>query len=131
VLASIGDRGITEGELLSFDISATDDDGNTPVLTTSILPTGANFTDNLDGTGTFEWTPDYTQDGTFPVTFYATDGVFPSVVDSEVITITVAEAGNQEPELTYIGPKSTTENIQLTFVITATDYRLAQPLPII
>jgi len=52
------------------------------------------------------------------VTFIASDGV---LADSELVTITVNEAGNQAPLLAAIGPKSTTENVNLNFTISAID----------
>jgi len=66
--------------------------------------------DNGDGTGLFDWTPDFTRAGTYNVTFTASDGV---LADSEIVTVTVVEAGNQTPVLASIGPRSTTENINL------------------
>ena len=85
MLAAIGDRPATEGVNLSFAISASDPDATTPSFTTSTLPTGASFVDNGNGTGTFNWVPGFTQSGSYPVTFRATDG---ALVDSEVVTIT-------------------------------------------
>ncbi len=118
VLASIGPRSITESLLLSFGVSATDADGITPILTTSTLPSGATFTDNGNGTGQFNWTPNFSQAGLYSITFYASDGV---AIDSEIVPITVLDAGNQAPVLAAIGPQSTTENIHLAFGISATD----------
>ncbi len=119
VLAVIGEQTITEGINLNFGVSATDPDGTIPALTTSVLPTGASFTDNGDGTGSFDWTPEFTQAGTYPVTFYATDDT--AGVDSEIVTITVNESGNQNPTLAAIGSQSTGEGINLNFAVTATD----------
>jgi len=62
-------------------------------MTSSALPTGATYTDNLDGTGTFDWTPDFTQAGVFNVTFFASDGI---ETDSEQVVITVTDV-NQAP----------------------------------
>ena len=90
-----------------------------PVLTTSTRPTGAGFTDNGDGTGSFSWTPDFTQSGSYDITFYATDDS--SAVDSEVVTIAVNEAGNQAPVLASIGSQSVTEGDNLNFGVSATD----------
>ncbi len=118
VLAAIGPKSTTENILLTFGVSAGDPDGQTPVLTTSTLPTGATFVDNGNGTGTFSWTPTFTQAGAHNVTFYAADG---ALLDSEVVAITVIDAGNQAPVLAAIGPKSTTENILLTFGVSASD----------
>jgi len=118
VLAAIGPKSTTENIILTFGVSATDADGTVPVLSSLALPTGASFTDNLDGTGTFDWTPDFLQSGVYNVTFYADDGV---AIDSEEVAITVIDAGNQNPVLAAIGPQSTTENINLAFGVSATD----------
>ncbi|MCK4606240.1 MAG: hypothetical protein KAU35_02970, partial [candidate division Zixibacteria bacterium] len=56
VLDSIGQQWTSENMLLTFGVSASDPDGTTPMLLTSTLPTGAGFTDNVDGTGDFTWT---------------------------------------------------------------------------
>ena len=119
VLSSIGSKIVTEDVLLSFGVSASDADGPVPSLTTSALPTGAVFTDNGNGTGLFDWTPDFAQSGIYNITFYATDDS--AAVDSEAITITVSDAGNQLPVLEPIGAQSTTENVQLTFGLTSSD----------
>jgi len=118
VLDSIGPQSTTENVQLTFDVSASDVE-SIPTLTTSTLPGGANFMDNGDGTGEFDWTPGYTESGTYFVTFYATDDYL--AIDSEVIQIDVAEAGNQAPVLASIGPQSTMENEQLIFGVSATD----------
>jgi len=118
VLASIGDQSTTENVNLSFPLSATDAE-STPALSISSLPDGALLTDNGDGTGSFDWTPDYTQSGVWVLTFYATDDS--SAVDSEAVTITVAEVGNQWPVLSTIGPQSTDEGVTLAFGVTASD----------
>ncbi|MCP4580898.1 MAG: hypothetical protein GY839_04725, partial [candidate division Zixibacteria bacterium] len=118
VLAAIGPQSTTENINLNFVILASDIE-STPAFTTSVLPTGATFVDNGDGTGTFDWTPTFLQSGSYPVTFTATDDS--SVVDFEVVTITIDEAGNQLPILATIGARSTTENINLNFIISATD----------
>ena len=101
VLAAIGARSTTEGANLNFGISAADVDGPAPGLSTSALPGGATFIDNGDGTGTFDWTPDFTQAGAYNVTFRATDDSL--AVDSEIVTVTVFDAGNQTPVLATIG----------------------------
>ncbi len=118
VLAAIGNKSTTEGINLNFNISATDPDGTTPSLNTGTLPTGATFADNHNGTGTFSWTPGFTQAGSYNVVFRATDGI---LIDTELISITVTDAGNQPPVLAAIGSKSTTEGINLNFNISATD----------
>ncbi|MBK7141795.1 MAG: tandem-95 repeat protein [bacterium] len=118
ILAAIGGRSIPENSLLTFGVSAADPDSTIPALTTSTLPLGASFTDNGNGTGSFSWTPNFVQSGSYPVRFYASDGI---AIDSELVTITVTEAGNQAPVLAAIGPRSVTEGLNLSFTISATD----------
>ncbi|MCK4607392.1 MAG: IPT/TIG domain-containing protein, partial [candidate division Zixibacteria bacterium] len=120
VLAAIGDKGVLEGENLNFNTSATDADGDTPVLTSSALPGTAIYTDNLNGTGTFDWTPTFDDSGSYLVTFYASDGAFPAVIDSETITITVSNT-NQEPFLAAIGDRGVLEGANLNFATSASD----------
>jgi len=118
ILENIGARTCNADEYMSFDISATDPDSTVPTLTTSLLATGADFTDNGDGTGTFEWTPGSGQVGDYNVTFYASDAS--SAVDSEVVTITVV-LENHAPVLAAIGAKATNEGTNLSFEVTASD----------
>ena len=118
VLATIGPRGTTEGINLNFSVSATDADATVPSLSAVSLPLGATFIDNANGTGTFDWTPDFTQAGVYDVTFIASDG---SADDSEVVTITVVDPGNQEPLLAAIGAQSTTEGLNLNFGVSGSD----------
>ena len=118
VLASIGPKSVTEGDNLNFNIAATDPDATTPSFTAEDVPTNATFLDNGDGTGTFDFNPNYIQAGTYNVRFIASDG---ALTDTEVVAITVDEAGNQAPELAFIGPKSVTEGDNLNFNISASD----------
>ena len=118
VLAAIGPQNTIEDVQLTFGVSATDAE-STPTLTTSTLPGTATFIDNGDGTGSFDWTPGFTDAGLYDVTFYATDAAL--AVDSEIVTITVTETGNQDPVLAAIGPQGIAETVQLTFGITASD----------
>jgi len=118
VLAAIGAQSVTEGTNLNFGVTASDPDGTTPALTAESVPTNATFTDNGDGTGTFNFDPSFTQAGVYNVRFIASDG---ALADTEIVAITVIDAGNQAPILAAIGPKSVTENSNLNFGISATD----------
>ncbi len=120
VLGLIGAKTIDENVLLNFPVAATDDDGEVPVLTmvNSNLPAGANFTDNGNGTGSFSWTPTYSDAGEYSATFAANDGV--GGTDSETVVFTVVNV-NRAPVLDAIGNKTTDETVQLTFTISATD----------
>ena len=131
VLATIGAQSTIENVNLNFGVSAVDAE-SIPTLSTSALPAGAEFTDNGDGTGTFDWTPDYLQSGDYDITFTATDDT--GAVDTEIVTITVNDAGNQPPVLATIGAQSTNEDVNLNFSVSATDIEdipslSAEPLP--
>jgi hypothetical protein len=86
VLNSIGSKTGTEGQQLSFQVSATDSDGDPLTFSASNLPLGASFS---PATRTFSWTPGFTQAGVYPgVHFEVTDG---PASDAEDIQITVSE----------------------------------------
>ena len=107
------------GEELSFTVRATDPEGDAITLTVSNAPTGATFTDNGDGTGTFTWTPNIGQDGNYTVSFTATDDGTPPQSDTLEVTITVD--GNQPPVLSMIGDRTVDEGELLEFTLTAND----------
>ncbi len=84
VLSAIGNKSVNESQLLTFNISATDPDGDSLTYSASNLPSGASFNAT---TQTFSWTPSYTQAGNYTgVHFEVTDG---NLTASENITITV------------------------------------------
>jgi hypothetical protein len=118
VLDPIGPQAGTEGINVNFVITASDIDGTTPQLSATGLPGPATFVDNGDGSGIFDWTPGYTDAGLYQVTFTATDGIDPV---SEIVDLTIADAGNQPPVLDPIANQSVAENSTLNMVITASD----------
>lgn len=81
---------VDEGQLLTFDVWATEPNGQAITLTAPARPDGANFTDHGDGTGTFDWTPYGHQSGEHPVTFYADDGL--KVASSATVMLIVNDA---------------------------------------
>ncbi len=78
----------------------------------------ATFVDNANGSGSFNFTPGFNQSGVFNVTFIASDG---QLVDSEIVAITVIDAGNQRPVLATIGNRAVQEGNTLQFRLSATD----------
>jgi len=95
ILHQIDDQGAWVFELLSFEITATDPDGDDVMLTTENLPPGASFIDNgwdeihQKYTGTFSWTPTGAQLGAWDsVRFVAADSEDST---DEYITITVTD----------------------------------------
>jgi hypothetical protein len=115
VLAAIGNRTVTAGQLLQFTIYADDPDGDDLFYSAGNLPSGADF-DMV--THIFSWTPAIGQEGDYPgVHFEVNDG---QDYDSEDITVTVnADVG--APVLDSIGNRSVNEGELLEFTVTATD----------
>jgi hypothetical protein len=99
VLAYIGSKNVNEGANLNFNISATDPDLTIPTLTAENKPTNSTFIDNTDGTGIFDFDPDYTQAGMYNVRFIASDGV---LADSEIVQITVTEGQPSVDTIRYV-----------------------------
>jgi hypothetical protein len=85
LLNLIGEKSVNEGDLLAFDISGNDPDGDELVYSASNLPEGASFDSD---TQTFSWTPRYDQAGVYTVHFEVSDG---ELTDTEDVTITVVQ----------------------------------------
>ncbi len=128
VLAPIGYQEVTEGQTLNFTVTATDPDETIPSLVVSTLPAGATFTDNGDGSGVFNWTPGFFDAGDYEVTFFAIDAVDPSLVDSEVVQITVIDS-NRAPSIVVPDgqPQNVNEGEVLTFIIHGEDEDMTTP----
>ncbi len=89
ILDEIGDKTITEGMPLVFQVTATAD-GEVGFSYTPLLA-GATFT-KVDGlTYSFNWTPNFNQAGTHSVTFTVYNASDASSYDSETISISVNE----------------------------------------
>ncbi|MBM4381538.1 MAG: tandem-95 repeat protein, partial [Deltaproteobacteria bacterium] len=69
------------------------------------------------GTGEFTWTPDFTQAGTYDVTFTVSDG---TAQDAETVRLTIANT-NRPPVLTPTPDKSVAEAGTLTFTLLGSD----------
>ena len=108
ILTGIGNKTVDEGQFLSFVVSATDADGDNLIYSVSNLPIGATF---FLSTRIFNWTPTYSQYGTYSnVRFQVSDG---SLSDYENITI-IANDVNRVPvalDDAFSTPKGTTLNI--------------------
>jgi len=125
---------VNQGDLLTFNVTATDPDGDSLRLLAFNLPTGAQFTpaNPVRGqaavTGTFRWTPNFAQSGSYVVSFQATDaGGLVSTVRN--VTINVNEVARdllfttsvpgQEPQGGVPGATGVVIPIDLTTVQTA------------
>ena len=86
VIQSIADQTVAEGAQLSFMVAADDPNGTIPVLSAGSLPVGADFSDQLDGTGNFDWVPLEGQAGVYEIVFSASDG---ALTASRRVSLTV------------------------------------------
>lgn len=114
VFTPVTDKTIKSGQTLTFQVSATDPEGQTLTYTSSNVPTGASFN---QGTRTFTWTPLESQVGDYNVTFFASDG---TNTVSIIVKITVTSA-NTPPVFNPVGDQQINEGQLLSFQITATD----------
>ena len=109
-----------EGSLITFTVSASDPDGLPLVLTASgsAITAGAAFSANASGTsGTFSWTPTFSQSGSYSVTFTAANGN--GGIDIATTNITVVNV----PTGTIVSapPSLTGPGCPLHFVVTASN----------
>jgi hypothetical protein len=105
---------VNEGEPVTFTITATDSDGDTVTISQPSFPSGAA----LDAQGVFTWTPDFTQAGTYTLTFDAHDGNGGTATAQVFITVINR---NREPVITSLPPTDATEDIPYTYTIAAND----------
>ena len=101
-----------EGVALVVNVSASDPDGEAiNSLTAAPIPFGASFTTNAAHTsGTLNWTPDFTQAGSYPIVFAASN----ARTGSATTTIAVANV-NRAPAADANGPYSGVVNIPVAF----------------
>ncbi len=115
VITAVTPKVVAEGANLNFVVSASDAE-SVPTLTATALA-NATFTDNGDGTGAFDFNPDFTQAGSFNVTFIASDGEF---ADTTVASITVTNT-NRPPVWTATPAQNVSEGDSLSFGVSASD----------
>lgn len=120
-LASISNRSITEGQLLSVTNSASDTDTPAQSFTFS-LDSGAPAGMTIHPTsGVITWTPTEAQGpGSYPVTVRVTDNGEPTASTTQSFTVTVFE-GNQVPQLAALSNVSLLAGRILNITNTATD----------
>ncbi len=114
VLDAIGSKTVVEGDTLSFVIQAGDVDGDNLSYSASGLPSGAVFNSS---TRSFNWTPTFTQAGSYNLSFTVGDG---NLVDVEQVAITVSDR-NRAPVLNVVGMQSVGEGSLLSFTVSGSD----------
>ena len=121
VLSAPAAMTVAVGSTLTFDVTATDSDGDHIDLFGSALPPGSAFLDHVDNTGTFTWSPVAGQAGTYTASFSGLDNRGGSGAASTEITVTGGGAENHAPTLSAPSALSVAEGVPLSFTVTATD----------
>lgn len=110
------------GSTLSFDVTATDPDGDHVDLFGSALPPGSSFTDHANMTGTFTWTPVAGQAGTYTASFSGLDNRGGSGSAATQITVTGdSPPKNQAPVLSAPASVMAVEGVHFSFTVSASD----------
>jgi hypothetical protein len=120
VLSAPSSRTVTEGQMLTFAVTATDADGDHVTLTTGTLPSGATATDNGNNTLAFAWTPSTSQAGTYTVEFRANDDHCGTVTATTTITVNDSGGGGNCPVLTAPSSRTVTEGQTVSFTVSST-----------
>lgn len=119
----------TEGQALTFNVSATDPDtGETLTLTSPNLPTGATFPVTTSTNGTiqqaFNWTPAFNQAGSYSVSFTVADNCSPTPSsDTKSVLLSIADVNRPpvaDPQ-TGAGRVVTPENTPVNITLTGSD----------
>lgn len=109
VQSPVGNKVVSEGDLLTFTVSATDADPDAIIYRTNATK------GTLDpATGVYSWTPGYTDAGNYVWEFNSSDNF--SGVDTKVITVTVINAPLTITSSTPVSDPTTTAGTALTFV---------------
>jgi hypothetical protein len=118
VVSSPATATVAENAPLTVNVIASDPDGQAiTTLTASGLPSGATFTAAANKlTGTLNWTPSFSQSGSYTVTFTATNALSGS--SSTAITVTNVD---RAPVVTAPATTTVAENAPLTVNVTASD----------
>jgi VCBS repeat-containing protein len=117
VLAPIGPGQAAEGDVLSFEISAVDPEGDNLSFDAENLPAGAGFD---EPSRTFSWPTRAGDAGNYEVTFSVTDDGDPAESATEKVTITIGDV-NRPPAMDPVGSRNIVEGDTLVINLTATD----------
>ncbi len=119
------DATVAEGDNLSILITATNPDLVPISLSSSTPPANGNFSDHGNGTGTFDFNPDYDQAGGYSITFYANDGI-----ESAAHTMNIIVTNTNRPPVVSDIPDATIAEGGSFATIDLTGYVTDPDLPI-
>lgn len=121
ILEPIADRTIPEGQLLSFEVSASDADEPPQHLTYALEAGAPAGTAVHHGTGMFTWIPSEAQGpGTYVIGVRVTDSETPGLMASRNFTLTVQEVDNA-PVFDLVGLQTVEEGTAFVLNLVARD----------
>ncbi|MEW6651909.1 MAG: putative Ig domain-containing protein [Bacteroidota bacterium] len=95
VITPIADKTVNTGQTLTFDIIATDADGDALTYGHSTLPQGASFSET---TKKFSWKPTSAQAGDYEISFFVSDGKVTTTIKVKIKVIKVNSAPVFDPK---------------------------------
>jgi hypothetical protein len=102
------------GDSVKFQVTVSDPDGGSPIVTTSTLPTNATFVYGAL-VSNFKFKPDLTQAGTYDILFTAADAQ--GLKDTHTVVINIAAAANQAAKVTSVLPDTVNVATQVASVL--------------
>ena len=121
---SIGFNSVTilENQNLSFNVSGSDPDDDPLQFKIDDQPVGSSFQESSSNVYSFNWTPNFNQEGSYLVKFAILDNKGGSTTDSVEISVTNV---NRKPEITNFSPAETNPVVDVgknqIFSVTASD----------
>jgi hypothetical protein len=123
----LGPFTVQEGQNLNFTVISSDPDSTIPILEVLLSPRNSSFVENGDGTGVFDFNPDYFQAGFDSVLFRATDEIDPGL-SIEMMVFIIIEDVNRPPVLSPIPDTTIGDGFMLNLGIVTTDPDSTIPL---
>jgi hypothetical protein len=120
VLAAIASQQVNEGETLEVLVSASDPDGDALSFSAPDLPGFGVLSDNGDGSGSLQFTPDFSDAGSYTITIVVSDAGTPSLSDTTTFQLTVVQV-NLPPVLASISDTTVVEGGELSITLNASD----------
>ena len=110
----IGSQSVFVNQTLQFNVSAYDPEGQSIFYSASNLPSGASFNNN---NRLFTWAPNFSQVGSYSVTFQAHDGYQSSYMNVPVTVL--SNISNNSISLAAISNQNATENQLFAYQVLA------------
>lgn len=123
-ISPLDDVTVFLNEPVRFRVVPTDPDGVVPALRVVNPPTRALFSDNGDGTRTFEWLPGDADVGVNKITFEVLDALNPELRDALSMNVNVVDNGVESTEKNRLTPSFASLNNASVLLGSSFDFRV-------